>query len=368
MFDMQAEIAEVAAAPDVPWGELNGLRVLVTGATGLLGSYCVRVLLERNRTFDAGITVLALVRDQAKAEAMFSDVVTDAADLGLEFLVGDIASLPRIFAGAQACACSGAGAKAIMCAPDFVIHAACPTASKFFTEHPVETCEAIVGGTVDVLKLAHAWRLKSMVYLSSMEVYGDGNATAGLDNLLTEADTGFIDPLSVRSCYPEGKRMAEHYCVAYASEYDVPVKIARLAQTFGSGIPRDDKRIFAMIARNTMQGEDVVLKTTGASTRMYAYTADAVRALFTVLLKGENGRAYNVANPETYSSVREMAELVTDRFGGGASHVVIDVDPNAPYPPEHHLPLDVSALQALGWKPQVDLPGMFENLITYLED
>lgn len=161
--------------------------------------------------------------------------------------------------------------------------------------------------------------------------------------------------------------MAELYCAAYASEYAVPAKVARLAQTFGPGIPKDDKRIFAMIARAALSGDDVVLKTTGASTRMYVYIADAVRGLLAVLLSGAAGRAYNVANPATYSSVRGMAEAVLAEFAPTAQ-VRLEVDPNAPYPPEHHLPLDVSALKALGWQPQVDLLGMYGNLMAYLRD
>lgn len=106
-----------------------------------------------------------------------------------------------------------------------------------------------------------------------------------------------------------------------------------------------------MCARNVLAGEDIVLKTTGASTRMYLYTADAVSALLTVMLKGEPGCAYNVANPSTYCSVREMAEMVATLVPDGSVQVRCEIDPDAPYPPEHHLPLDVSRLVALGWAP-----------------
>lgn len=365
MFDLQAEIAAVAESPEVPWGELDGSCVLVTGATGLVGSYCVRVLLQRNRAHGAGMHVLALVRDRAKAQEVFQGY--GEAD-GLELLVGDVAALPQLFAGAGACACSGAGAKPLVRVPQFIIHGACPTASRFFTEHPVETADAVVGGTVNVLKLARACKVRSMVHLSSMEVYGDGNLQPGLDHLLGPGDEGKVEPMSVRSCYPEGKRMAEQYCAGYAAEYGVPVKVARLAQTFGPGIPKDDRRVFAMMARCASSGEDIVLKTTGASTRMYAYTSDAVRALLVILLKGQVGCAYNVANPETYSSVREMAQRVADECAAVPVQVVVDVDPAAPYPPEHHLPLDVSPLTALGWTPQVGLAQMYRNLMAYLED
>ena len=253
-------------------------------------------------------------------------------------------------------------------AVDYIIHTACPTASRFFAEHPVETADAIVMGTRRVLELARAKGTSGVVYASSMEAYGDGNERPGLAPLLDESRVGYVDPMRVRSCYPEGKRMAEQYCCAYAAEYGVPAMVVRLAQTFGPGIPKADARLFALCARNALAGEDIVLKTTGASTRMYLYTADAVAALLTVMLSGEPGRAYNAANPDTYSSVREMAEMVAGLAPAGSVEVRCEVDPDAPYPPEHHLPLDVSRLRALGWAPTCDLPGMYRNLMAYLED
>lgn len=345
MFDLSEEYAQVAVNEAVNWERIDGSSVLVTGATGLIGSLVVRALLERNRLCGAGIVVYALVRDKDKARRALAGF---GEPDGLRLVVGDV----RDFTLDVRC--------------DYVIHAACPTASSFFASHPAETADAIVMGTRSILDYARSVGCSSVVYVSSMEVYGEGNHEPGIEHALAESQTGVTDPLSVRSCYPEGKRMAESYCVAYASEYDVPVKIARLAQTFGPGVPRDDKRLFAQLARCAMRGEDLVLKTTGQSTRMYAYTSDAVLALLIILLRGERGMAYNVANPETYCSVREMAERVMERFSDGRGHVVIDVDPSAPYPPEHHLPLDVGRLFALGWRPSVSLEGMFERLICYL--
>ena len=316
MFDLQEEYASLAQHLDIDWDALAGRHVLVTGATGLIGSLCARTLLERNRLTGAGIIVDALVRDPAKAQAMLGQY--------------------------------------------------CPTASSFFMSHPVETFSAIVDGTRSMLELARRRGAASFVYVSSMEIYGMGNKQRGTEHLLDESAVGYIDPCSVRSCYSEGKRAAENLCVSYHSEYQVPVKAVRLAQTFGPGIPRDDVRLFAALARNAVAGKDFVMKTTGESTRMYSYTADAVSAILTVLVAGENGVSYNVANPSTYSSIREMADMVYREFGTGDARVIIDVDPNAPYPPEHHLPLDVSRLEALGWRPQVGLEDMYRKLIAYM--
>lgn len=344
MYDLSDEYRELASSDAVDWSVLDSSSVLVTGVTGLIGSLCVRLLLERNR-LGAGITIYAMARNEKKARDTFAEY----DDPLLHFVVSDICD----FTFDGTC--------------DYIIHTACPTASAFFGSRPVETADAIVLGTRSVLAFARDHGCRSMVYISSMEVYGDGNSEPGTSQLLSEDRTGHVDVSSVRSCYPEGKRMAENYCVAFAAEYGVSVKIARLAQTFGPGIPKEDKRLFAQVARAAMAGEDITLKTTGESTRMYAYTADAVAGIMTILLRGQSGVAYNVANPDTYSSVRGMAEMVLERFSPGKGHVVIDVDPDAPYPPEHHLPLDVSRLLALGWKPSVGLDGMYERLIAYLE-
>lgn len=348
MFDIYAESRALARTATLPWDRLEGRRVLITGATGLIGFACARLLLERNRLgMGRQTSVLCLVRSEEKAREVFS--AYGDAD-GLELIAGSVEDFP--WPGGPI---------------DYIVHTACPTASKFFAEHPVETADALVLGTRRVLELARAKGSAGVVYASSMEAYGDGNAEPGLENLLDEGQVGYVDPLRVRSCYPEGKRMAEQYCCAYASEYGVPATVVRLAQTFGPGIPQTDGRLFAMCARSALAGQDIVLKTTGASTRMYLYTADAVSALLTVLLYGEPGTAYNAANPATYTSVREMAELVAGLAPSHPVDVRCEVDPAAPYPPEHHLPLDVSRLEALGWAPTHDLPGMYRNLMAYLE-
>ena len=252
------------------------------------------------------------------------------------------------------------GAAALAAATDWLVHAAAETATKNFVERPVETIASILDGTRNVLEFARAVQVKSMVYVSSMEVYGAPSADP-----VTEADIGYLDPVRLRSNYPEAKRMAENLCVAYASEYGVPVKIARLAQTFGEGVRPEDNRVYAQFARAILAGRDIVLKTDGSASRCYCAVSDVVSAIALLLEKGENATPYTVANEDTFCSVREMAERLIAAHPESRSRLVFDISEEAArsYPPSSRLKLDSSRLRALGWEPQVGLMEMFDRMM-----
>lgn len=143
---------------------------------------------------------------------------------------------------------------------DYIFHCASVTASKVMINNPVETLLTSIDGTKNVLNFARESSCKSVVYVSSMEMYG---SFAEANNNVTETELGYINPLAVRSNYPESKRLCENMCVAFWSEYGVPVKIARLSQTFGAGILSGENRVFAQFARSAIEGKDIVLHTRG---------------------------------------------------------------------------------------------------------
>ena len=322
---------------------LNSTTLLVTGATGLIGSMTCKVLscigLEQN----LNIKIIAMVRNISKAHETFSDVMVNGNITFLEQDVTEPINLSETV--------------------DYIIHTACHTASNTFITKPVETIQAIVCGTMNIMEFAKENGCESVVYLSSMEAYGQ----ILHENLLKPENVGYINPLSLRSCYPEGKRMAENLCVGYFSEYGVPVKVIRLAQTFGPGIPVTDNRVFAQFIRSVRSNENIVMFTEGGSKRMYLDTMDAVSAVLTVLLKGESGQVYNAGNPSNYCSIKEMAELVIREFGNGSSKLVIDRSKDVgQYPPDNMLYLDVAPLQALGWNPLYDLKAMYERMINMM--
>ena len=313
---------------------LESSTVLVTGATGLIGSLCVKAMQKNGK-----IPVIAMARNENKVKALYEETE------GIKFLYQEITDpLP----------------KDLRC--DYIIHTANPTSSKYFISNPVEVIDCIYEGTKQILEFARINKIKGVVYLSSMEVFGVVNEA----RRVREDELGIIDIQNIRSCYSEGKRHAELLCKCYAEEYDVNVVIDRLAQTFGAGIPKTDNRVFKQFANSATKGEDIVLHTTGKSFGNYCYTRDALKAIFLILTKGKKGDVYTVVNEETTTTISQMASMVAERFSRGQSKVVFDIPENNlyGYAPETRLKLSSKKLRDLGWEPEIPLEEMYERMIN----
>lgn len=315
---------------------MNETKFLITGATGLIGTALTKALLK-----DSANRVLILVRSLEKARDIFSDYLKNE-NLEIILCEGGVEHFDYNFGGI-----------------DYIIHAANPTSSKFFVEYPVDTINIAVRGTDNILRIAKENKVKGIVFLSSMEVYGTPNK----GKKITEADIGAFNTTNTRNCYPLSKQICENLCYAYYTEYDVPVKIARLTQTFGPGVDYNDSRVFAEFARCAIEKRNIVLKTKGETERCYLYIDDAVSAILKILFNGKSGEAYTVANDATYCSIYEMASMVAKEYG---INVVIDEEDaaNYGYADTLYMDLDTSKIRNLGWKPQVDLLEMYKYMIS----
>lgn len=340
---LKEDIERIISRNDVDFRVFSGKTVLVTGATGLIGFNLVCALLAANEALEKPVHVAAMVRSREKAERMYGEREN------LEFVVQDVTS-PVRYDGAV----------------DYIVHAASPTSSKAFIEEPVEVINTAVLGTMNVLAFAKEKHVASMVYLSTMEVYG----TPDTEEKIAETHGTNLDVMKVRSSYPESKRMCECLCASYAAEYGVPVKVMRLTQTFGPGVRYDDGRVFAEFVRCAIERRNIVLRTEGRTKRNYLYTADAVAAILVVLTRGAHGEAYNAANEEIFCSIREFAEVVCRECGEGQIEVEVRVEDGSKYgyAPTLFMNLDTGKLRELGWRACYPLGEMVRRLCVSMRE
>ncbi len=323
------------------WEHFREKTILITGATGLIGSVMIKCLLALNQRYDLNIKILAIVRNLEKAKNIFAEEFDS-----IEFLQLSMYDITR---------------DSVYEHVDYIIHLASPTVGRYMEEHPVETFNLAYQSTFTLLSFSNQANVESMVFVSSLEYYGQVLD----DRLITEDMQGYIDSVSARSSYPMGKRAAEYLCYSFAKEYGVQAKVARLTQTLGAGISENDNRVFAQFARSVIKGEDIVLHTTGESAKPYCYTTDCISAILYVLLKGQSGEAYNVANPDTYISIRKLAEFMK-QFFNPSIRVSLDLKDNMGFAPVTRLCLSTEKLNRLGWQPQYGLKDIFERLIKYM--
>lgn len=320
--------------------DFYGKTIVVSGATGLIGQHLVRQFRGVDKC-----RVIAIVRDREKAERVLGKEASN-----LSFIVSDIRYIDIKDIGAE-----------------YIIHAASLTDSRSFVEKPVEVISVAYEGTRQILELARKNPVKSLIFLSTMEVYG----TPQTDNLISETYLGSNDTMNVRSAYPESKRLCENLCCAYHHEYGVPIRVLRLSQTFGSGVDYNDQRVFAEFARCVIEGKDIILHTKGQTKRSYLEVTDACNAVLTVLKNGSDGEAYNAANEETYCSIKDMALLVAQRCAEGKIEVRFDENEmfrkESGYADTLCMNLSCEKLRVLGWKPRYGLIEMYNNLIEYMK-
>ena len=336
---LQEDYRVIATDKVIPWIKLKDSRILVTGATGEIGREIVSTLLYVNDFFKLNLKILCVIRSVEKFKNLFAKFFVDF-DKNLEFICDDIESFD------------------IKHKVDYIIHTASPTASSYFVSQPVETINSIVLGTLNVLKNAKINSVRSMVFLSSMEIYGVLNSENVKEN-----ENGIINTMNVRSSYSEAKRLAEALCAAMYHEYDLCVKVARLTLTFGTHLPEKDNRVYAQFMRSIKNGSPIVLHTEGATRRDYIYTLDAVRAILSILLLGNNGEAYNVSNKNTYMSIREMADLIA-KFRTGTK-VIIDKEAglNKGYAPVTNICMNNDKLDEINKFEKKTLGIIIKNLL-----
>ena len=263
--------------------ENNGLKelydksVMVTGASGMIGSYFIYTLIKLNEKYSANIKIIPVVRNINK-------------------LSSEIRSKNYVFPIVQDVVEKINYNEDV----DFIIHSASPASPKIMKEKPVETNLANTMGTANTLIFARDYNSQGYLFISSREIYGD---PINNEKYFTENDFGFVDHLIPRNAYAEGKKAAENMCIGFKEEYGLNTKIVRLAHTYGPGMSINDGRVQADFLKNIINNEDIILKSDGSSIRTYTYISDAISAMFKIILKGTE-IVYNVSDERNEVSIK----------------------------------------------------------------
>lgn len=328
---------------DLPWEELNNRKVLVTGAYGMIASYIVYMMIYLNENYHANIQIYALGRSEKKMKARFQQYYEQPY---FNFVKNDLSKMEDL-----------------QIDPDYIFHAASHASSQYYGTDPVGVTIPNVIGTYSILENAVRHPIKSMVYVSSGEVYGVTN-----QEKIKEMDIGVSDPLDIRYCYGESKRMGECLCKCYQHQYSVPVKMVRLGHTYGPTMDLvHDKRVFSEFVRNVVNQENIEIKSDGTPMRAFCYLADAIFGFFLVLFQGEDGEAYNIANYDGLISMRDLAMRLS-KMGKKKIEVSFTKRPSGDDYIEskqmkHNVP-DTEKIMKLGWKCQFDIEEGFQRTIN----
>lgn len=329
---------------NLPWSCLMGKSIMVTGGSGFLASYLVKSLLLASDLKGLQLQVICVARSMHSVQSRLAAYLSHP---GLLVVKHDITQpLPADFPAAE-----------------FIIHSASQASPKYYGVDPIGTLMANTAGTMHLLDHAVRHRAHRFLFFSSGEVYG---LPVNPEQPVTELDYGYVDPIQVRSCYAESKRIGETMCAAWAQQHELHASVVRPFHTYGPGMMLDDGRVFADFVADVVAYRDIVLKSDGLAQRPFCYIADATEGFLTVLLKGATSQAYNVANPNTEISMHDLAHTVAGLFPERGVKVRFDIPPasNAylKSPIARSCP-SIAKISALNWQPKVSIAEGFRRTI-----
>ena len=330
------------ASIDLPWEKLRDKVILITGGTGLIGSFLIDVLAAAN----LGCKVVLFGRSEEKAKVRFAEYWHEG---WIEFVKWDAAaiSLPDVDGPIN-----------------YVLHLASNTHPVAYATDPVSTIVMNVSAAKDLLDLSVKKNIMRFVYASSVEIYGQNRGDV---EKFSEDYCGYIDCNAVRAGYPESKRCGEALCQAYIKQYGLDIVIPRIARVYGPTLLKTDTKALSQFLANAIEGMDIILKSEGKQYFSYLHVADAVSGILTVMLKGEKGEAYNLADEKCDIMLRDLASLIAKTCG---CKVVFDIPSEIErvgFSPVMIARMDNAKISQLGWHAEFDIVSGIADTIVQLK-
>lgn len=329
-----------------PWEKLCNKSVMISGSTGLIGSFLIDVIMEKNERDNLNCTVYALGRNEEKALARFSKY---AGNQRLIFVRYDV-KLPLNIDNVGTI--------------DYILHLASNTHPLLYSTDPIGTITTNIIGLQNMLEFAVAHNTSRFIFASSNEAYGENRGDV---ELFDEDYCGYINCNTLRAGYPESKRCGEALCQAYKHQKGMNVGIARITRSYGPTMSMSDTKAVSQFIKKGVVGEDIVLKSEGTQHYSYTYMFDAVSGLLWVLLAGENGEAYNIADESGDIMLKDLAANIANINGNSVVFEIPDAVEAAGYSRATKARLNGSKLKQLGWVPKYDIKTGMERTILILK-
>ena len=340
----QEDLRSVTAL-NLPWDLLQNKSFFISGATGLVGKFFVDTLMMKNED-GLNCKIYALSRNSAKAADRFSEWKHNTL---LQFIPYDV-KLPFVRNDIEMV--------------DYVLHMASNTHPMLYSTDPIGTIATNIIGLQNMLNFAVEHRATRFVFTSSNEIYGENRGDVELFN---EEYCGYINCNTIRAGYPESKRCGEALCQAYKAQKGLDVVIPRITRTYGPTMSIDDTKAASQFIKKAVAGENIILKSSGTQFFSYTYMADAVSGLLYVILKGENGEAYNVADTASDITLKDLASMIANISGTEVIFKTPDAVEALGYSRATKARLDASKLKKLGWQAKYDIRTGLERTISMLK-
>lgn len=321
----------------------KNFTILITGASGLIGSCMIDVLLAANKFYDKNIRIIAAGRNVEKLQKRFNYFESQ----NLSIMKYDVMNPLKVSEQVN-----------------YIIHAASNADPVAYSLYPVETLLTNIYGTNNILTFCKEHKETRLLLTSTFETYGKIYDK----DVYTENDSGEVDLNSIRSCYPESKRCAEILMRCYEKEYDIDFVIARLCSIYGPTMKENDSKAHAQFIRNAINNEKIVLKSEGLQKRTYCYLMDTISGILTILFRGKSGEAYNVSNEEGIISIAELAKMVSDICGTVVTYDLPNEIEAQGYSRIQNCILDNHKLKSIGWSGKYTTRKGLESTITILKE
>lgn len=333
---------------NIPWNQLEGTNVLITGGTGLICSVLVDSLIYRNEKYNSKISIWVLARNELILKERFKEYINKSY---FHYVLQNVCN------------------EIIIKEPiDFIIHGASKGDPYSFVQDPIGVMNANYLGTYQTLELARKKNTKKVLFISSGEVYGDYKLAYEdiISDGLKENQYGYIDILNPRSCYASSKRAAETLCASYSSQFGIKVNIIRPCHTYSATMLSTDKRVIGELIRLGLKHEDLILKSAGRQLRSYCYAVDTITALLYVLLCDSDLKAYNISNRNSIVTLKDLAELIAEKSGVGIKYEIpskLEVSGDAKI---NYAVLNPTEIENLGWRPIFNLQDGINRIFEML--